>query len=180
MTVRIDEIVAHASRAAFGKRRVMNVHRAILVEAIVDKALRDKGWSWCSGDYASHDFHHTDGTRLEAKQSAALQSWKTARPSPAIFDIAPRTGYFENGVEWVEAFGRHTDIYLFARHPVADEALADHRDPYQWDFHLLRASRIVAPRQKTMSLGSIRSLNALTRGFDALGETVEAMRLGSI
>ena len=103
MIVSADEIVAHAAKAAFGHARVTNVFRAILVEAIIDKALPVE-WSWCSSDYASCDFRHEDGTRLEVKQSAALQSWQTAKPSAPIFDIAPRTGYWLNGVEWFEKF----------------------------------------------------------------------------
>lgn len=177
MTIQVDDIIEHAASSAFGNKRVTNIHRAILVEAIVDKALSSHGWKWCSADYSGWDFEHHLGTRLEVKQSSALQSWKTAKPSAPIFDIAPRTGFWKNGIEWVPEVGRHTDIYLFAHHPVEDISIADHRDPYQWDFYVLGSSQIVAPKQKTISLSSIRFLKASACKFDGLVDAVETARL---
>jgi hypothetical protein len=65
-----------------------------------------------------------------------LQSWRTPKESAAIFDIAPRTGYWVDGLRWVQETARHAHIYVFARHPVTDIALADHREPSQWDFYI--------------------------------------------
>jgi len=174
MNALVNDIVAHACNQAFGKVRVVNVLRSILVEAIVDRALPD-GWTWCSSDYAAYDFRHDDGTRLEVKQSAALQSWKAAKPSAPIFDVAPRTGYWKDGIVWAPEFGRHTDIYLFAHHPVVDDTV-DHRNPYQWDFYLLPAVHIPDPKRKTITLSSIRFLKASLCKFDGLGVAVESMR----
>ena len=128
MAVTKEEIAARAASVAFGKPLVMNVLRAIIIETIVDAAL-GAGWKWCSGDYNGWDFEHTDRTRLEVKQSAALQSWPTTKESAAIFDIAPRAGYWVDGIRWVKETARHAHIYVFARHPVTDIARADHRDP---------------------------------------------------
>ncbi len=175
MTIQVDDIVAHASNSVFGNKLMLNVFRATVVEAIVDKALPDS-WLWCSSDWSSHDFLHQDKTRLEVKQSAALQSWKTAKPSEPIFDIAPRKGYWKDGVEWVEKFGRHTDIYLFAHHPIFDVALADHRNPYQWKFYMLAASQIDSPTQGKISLNKIRDLRASASDFEGLAEAIESTR----
>ena len=150
-------IVALATHAAFGRPLVNNVLRAILAEAIVHAALGDGGgWEWCSADWAECDFRHSDGTRLEVKQSAALQSWhqEGAKPSRPSFDIAERTGFYR-GSEWTAAPGRNADIYVFAHHPVTD-ATADHRDPEQWRFYAVAASALT--QQKTISLTGIARL----------------------
>ncbi len=168
-------IVAHAAYAAFWRKRITNIHRAIIVEAIVDIALRDRGWNWCAADYAGWDFQHEDGTRLEVKQSAALQSWNRTEPSKPLFDIAPRTGYYKDGVEWIVAPGRPAQIYVFAHHPKTDE-FADHRDPSQWRFYVLAEARL--PDHKTIMLSSIKALDASTCLFGELADTVEAIRRG--
>jgi len=87
MAVTKEDIVARASSMAFGKPLIMNVLRAMIVETIVDSAL-SLDWKWCSTDYAGWDFEHSDLTRLEVKQSSALQSWKTPKRAPR-FSTSP-------------------------------------------------------------------------------------------
>jgi len=120
-----DTISAKASEVAFGSPIIQNNLRAIVVEAIVDCALKPS-WRWCSQDWSGWDFEHESGIRLELKQSAARQTWIAlkCRQVPR-FDIRERTGYWENGVTWIAQPGRCAQIYLFAHHPIADES-ADH------------------------------------------------------
>jgi hypothetical protein len=59
-----DLVVARAAQAAFGRPRVMNVLRSLLVESAVSLAL-PRECVWCGADYAAHDVRHTYGTRLE-------------------------------------------------------------------------------------------------------------------
>lgn len=153
-----ETIIASATAAAFGKPLVNNVLRSIISEAIVDAAL-DENWTWCSADWAGFDFQHKDGTRLEVKQSAALQSWQNAgkKPSQSRFDIARRSGFWESGTTWIPRPGRNADIYVFAYHPVIDATVADHRDPHQWQFYVVNEERL-APKAKTISLSAVRRL----------------------
>ena len=69
----------------------MNVHRALIVEAIVSAALPD--WLWAPTDYAAFDFQHADGTRLEVKQSVARQSWVSKMPSAPLGHSRPKRSY---------------------------------------------------------------------------------------
>ena len=88
----IDDVIAKVSQAAFGSALVTNVLRGQVAEAIVALVLEPE-WNWCSADYSGWDFERADGLRLEVKQSAAMQSWSTGKPSKAIFDVAARTGH---------------------------------------------------------------------------------------
>ena len=171
----ISDIIKRASESAFGQPLINNVLRSIISEAIVDAALGD-GWIWCSADWASCDFKHADGTRLEVKQSAALQTWHgpDARPSRSSFDIAARQGYFE-GADWVPNAGRNADIYVFAHHPLTD-ATADHRNPSQWRFYVVRAAHLRVA--KTISLAALRRLSDAV-GVDDMNQEVERLRRGS-
>ncbi len=110
MTFGIADVVARVGDAAFGKPLVMNVLRGHVVEAIVALALAPD-WRWCAADYASWDFEHDAGVRLEVRQSARRQSWPRSAssvPRPA-FDIRARTGRTEAG-EWIAEPGRAADL----------------------------------------------------------------------
>lgn len=152
-----EQVVARAAEAAFGRPLVTNILRAMLVEAMVAAAL-EPDWAWCSADYASWDFQHRSGVRLEVKQSAAWQSWstETSKPSKCSFDIASRTGRWIDGATWVPEPGRNADIYLLAHHPITGSE-ADHRDPRQWRFYLVPAARL--PTSKTISLSGVQALS---------------------
>jgi hypothetical protein len=128
----------------------------MLAEVIVAEAL-EPDWTWCAADYASCDFRHHGGARLEVKQSAALQTWNadSRRISKASFDIAARTGEYVDGAAWVDGVGRNADIYVFAYHPVADST-ADHREPGQWQFYVVLEKAL--PAQKTLALSGVAAL----------------------
>ncbi|MDE2654916.1 MAG: hypothetical protein OXI71_14015 [Gemmatimonadota bacterium] len=130
-----------------------NIRRADYVEAMVAAFLRPAGWSRNSS-WDSWDFQHDDsGLRMELKQSAARQT-SGRSSSPARFDIAPRTGYWD-GSEWHDVPGRHADIYVFAWHPEAEPS-ADQRDPSSWLFYVVPESKL-PEQQKTIGLPGIRS-----------------------
>lgn len=144
-------IVATATATVFDRPLVTNVYRSVLSEAIVAAALPD--WTWCSADYAAHDFVR-DGVRLEVKQSALRQSWETTRPSKPSWDIAERKVLW-NGERWIPSPGRNADIYVLALHAVADES-ADHQDATQWCFFVIAAMDL--PATKRLGLAGAQRL----------------------
>jgi hypothetical protein len=164
-----EQIRQRVADRAFGQRLIVNVHRSLVAEAIVAAAL-EPNWRWCSADYASRDFDRADGVRLEVKQSAARQSWTTDQPSACSFDIASRSGRYEEGTRWIDSPGRNADIYVFAHHPLfGDEA--DHCDPAQWQFYVVPTGSL--PEGKRIGLGRLRALT-LPVNFAELRERVDA------
>jgi hypothetical protein len=176
MKITKDHVTRLASEAAFGKPLVTNNLRAIVVEAIVASVVDDR-WQWCSADWAPYDFVHSDGTRLEVKQSAALQSWSApgAPPSRSVFDIAPRKGYYHDAVKWISDPQRFADIYLFAHHPETVRDHADHRDPEQWNFYVIGAEELPPAPARTISLARIGKLIAPVT-VSSLGDEIERIR----
>ena len=98
------------------------------------------GWkiTWAEDwDWAAWDIEHRTGVRVEVTQSATRQSWDRGEVAPerqatAMFDIAPRTGYWpKDGGEWIpfDPPSRPADIYVFAWHGGEQRALADQSDP---------------------------------------------------
>jgi hypothetical protein len=158
------DIERKVAQAVFGKKLITNVFRGHVAEAIVDAALAPE-WTWCAADYASCDFERADGMRLEVKQSAVLQSWSPEPPKKITgsFDVAARQGYWE-GPAWIAEPGRRAHIYVLAHHQIIDES-ADHRDPSQWLFYVIRSSEL--PPVKKISLGPLQRLTTPCR-FDEL------------
>jgi hypothetical protein len=144
----VDEIRAKVCAAAFGNPLIENSFRGFVAEMIIGSALGSE-WRLCSADWSGWDFEHTSGCRLEVKQSAARQTWAAPKkPSAPNFVIRERKGYYE-GAKFVEQAGRLAHIYVFAYHPIRDDS-ADHRDPNQWRFHVVPATRL--PPNKTIGL----------------------------
>ncbi len=163
----IGDVIARVSQVAFGKPLVTNVLRGHVAEAIVALALEPE-WRLCGGDYAGWDFERADGLRLEVKQSAAMQSWSTNKPSKPIFDVAARTGHWQAGTQWIAEAGRPAHLYVFAHHGIyADHA--DHRDPAQWEFYVVDTRDL--PDIKQAALSTISRLTSAVP-VTALADTV--------
>lgn len=167
--------------ALLSKPLVSNAFRGTLVEAIIAGAL-EPVWRWCADGWGSFDFEGPNGTGLEVKQSAARQDWHDDSCKECVprFDIAERTGLWEDGVRWVEKPGRAAAIYIFAHHPIFDPAVADHRKPEQWDFYVVPTS--VLPAQKSIGLAAVRSLAVgvpFARLLDAVTVCLEGLEFGS-
>ena len=158
--------------ALLGKPLVSNAFRGTLVEAIIAEAL-DPDWRWCADGWGSFDFEGANGIGLEVKQSAARQGWHddSSKPCPARFDIAERTGFWDEKSKWVDSPGRAAAIYVFAHHPIFGPAQADHRDPLQWDFYVTPASEL--PAQKSIGLAAVRRRSSAV-GFSGVREAVNA------
>jgi len=145
-----------------------NIRRADYVEAIVAMILRPAGWSRNSS-WSSWDFQHLESDcRMELKQSAARQRW--GRTGPARFDIAPRTGYWDESGEWHDDPGRHAHVYVFAWHPEAG-VFADQREPSSWLFFVV-PEHDLPPGQKTIGLAVIRGMTDPCR-IDGLAQEID-------
>jgi hypothetical protein len=156
----VEEVVARASEAAFGRPLVTNVLRGQIVEAMIALAI-EPDWKCCSADYSSWDFERADGVRLEVKQSSYLQTW--AAPAHGVvksgFDVAARKGRWEGAV-WVEEPGRAAHLYVLAYHDVRDSS-ADHRNPEQWEFFVIPTTDL--PPVKRLTLGKAKTLTEPVR-----------------
>lgn len=158
----------------FGEKVVQNNLRSEVFEQIVALLLDHRGWKHFAGDWNSWDFEHSDGTRLEAKQSAAAQSWHQSAASKPRFDIRPKTGFWFGGAwQKLPERRRPAHLYLFGWHPYAKPD-ADHYDPDQWDFILVPEPELPA-EQKSISLDKILQLGHRCKAMQ-LAEVVETAR----
>jgi hypothetical protein len=156
----------------FDRALIQNDLRGMYVECMVEELLGDD-WKNVGANWAGWDLEHSDGTKLEVRQSAAKQSWE---PSKRGYS-APQFSIRKPSMVWNGAVGevidcRQADIYLFAWHGVTSE-LADHRDPDQWEFFLALTSAL--PDQKTLGLAAVKRI-AVRATAGQLSEIVDDFR----
>ena len=177
-----DQVVDHLMKRFYGRRLINNVYRGDYVEEMILSAL---GEQWKPfGGWGGWDLERDDGIRLEVKQSAALQSWHAAasagKPSRSSFDIAPRGGYYTDSTDagrWkkVDIPVRSADIYIFAWHPENARDIADHCRAEQWEFYVVRESKLPPKPQKTKtqkrSISTVKKLAAAVT-YDELAAKV--------
>jgi len=166
------EVRAAAAERHYEPKILDNADRGDIAEEIVAGVL-GPGWEYCSGQWASWDFEHLDGTRMQIKQSAARQTWDEKKKTVVRrFGIAPQTGHWVNGTDWIALLAprRLAEIYVFAWHGVTDET-CDHADPAQWRFYAVPAAEL--PNTKTITLDALRR-QWPDYDVDALPAAVEA------
>jgi hypothetical protein len=166
-----NEIAKKAGDAAFGNPLVENSWRSHVVEMIVESVLSPE-WKWSAEGWSGWDFQHVKtGLRLEIKQSAAKQSWTGTpkRTSQPKFSIQTAKVHWTNGVD-PKPFPGRAEIYVLAYHPIKDDT-ADHRDPLQWTFYVVRTRDL--PEAKSVSLAKLSGNVPVAE----LARSVEAARL---
>ena len=154
-----------------------NADRGVYIEAMIADIL-DSGWNltWMlpgHSSWSSWDLEHSvTEKKIQVKQSAACQPWYTKTntktyksPSFGIKEVkgyyGPDCGNLEE--DWIPFDSpRHiADLYIFAWHDVSREDEADHRDPAQWEFYVVKSDEL--PKgQKTISLKAVKKLTNST------------------
>ena len=146
----------------YGGRILNNAHRGEVVEMMVLAALGDDwkhvGLGWHPWDLQRG--HGTDRTRIQVKQTAAVQLWGDTVKRVLTFGWKPNSpSYFErdNPGEEIESEGWFCDLFVFGIHDEMDRALIDQADPAQWAFMAIPVLDL-KPRTNTMLLAKERTL----------------------
>jgi len=168
------EVRAAAFKRHYEPRILDNARRGDIAEEIVAGIL-DPDWKYCGGAWAGWDFEHRgDGTRLQLKQSAALQTWTRKDVYRPEFGIKWQKGYYANGIDWIQAptATRYAHIYVFAWHGKTDET-CDQADPAQWRFYAVPTTEL--PVTETVRLAVLAEQRPADEQ-DTLAAAVEAAR----
>jgi hypothetical protein len=154
-----------------------NAMRGVLAEFIVGLALGcvDRG---IRIEWDSADLRTDDGTRIEVKSSAYLQSWKQPALSKVSFGIQPTTGWDAKTNTIAAVRERQSDVYVFCLFKHTEKTTANPLDLDQWDFFVISTRRLNAEvgNQKSITLGSLRRRQPLHARFSELVHAVEAAR----
>jgi hypothetical protein len=130
-----------------------NIIRGVLAEFLVARAVGDP--SALRHAWDNFDVTAPDGTKIEVKSSAYLQSWRQKTLSKITFTgLTGRAYSYETNELDVERTLR-ADIYVFAMHTCQDPDQYDVLDLASWEFY-------VVPVAALQEAGSPRSI---TKGW---------------
>lgn len=151
---------------------VSNAMRGVLAEFLVASALGLA--DGVRNQWDAFDLLLADGTRLEVKSAAYLQSWAHAKLSNIAFTIRPTQAWSSETNQLSSELRRQADIYIFCLLDHREKATLDPMRLEQWTFYLLRSSLLDErfPTQKTISLASLLKLEPLAAEFENLAERV--------
>lgn len=151
---------------------VSNAMRGVLAEFLVASALGAAGG--VRNQWDAFDLLLADGTRLEVKSAAYLQSWAHAKLSNIVFTIRPTLAWSSETNQLSSELRRQADVYIFCLLDHREKTTLDPMRLEQWKFYLLRSAVLDErhPSQKTISLASLLKLQPVEAKFENLSERV--------
>lgn len=163
-----------------------NAHRGDVVEMMVLAALGPE-WKFVGLGWHPWDLQRGKGdsrTRIQVKQTAALQLWGQTRTPTLSFGWSSKPpSYFkrDNPDEEIESEGWFCEVFVFGVHQDSNQATADQVDPRQWKFLAIPTcdlrkgtnSMVLTKALKIWPLVSWRELP------DAVDDALMKMRRGS-
>lgn len=138
---------------------VSNATRGVLAEYIVAQAL---GVAGCTvrEEWAAYDLQARDGTRVEVKSAAYIQSWHQDRPSRIIYRV-PRTRAWDKETNrQSDDTRRQAHVYVFALLAHTDQDTLDPLNVSQWEFYVVPTA-LLDNRQRSQHSITLRSLREL-------------------
>lgn len=157
---------------------VSNAMRGVLAEFLVASALGLA--DGVRNQWDAFDLLLADGTRVEVKSAAYLQSWAHAKLSNIVFTIRPTLAWSSETNQLSSELHRQADVYIFCLLDHREKATLDPMRLEQWKFYSLRSAVLDEryPSQKTISLASLLKLQPLEATFENLAERVAELARG--
>lgn len=157
-----------------------NTLRGVLAEYIVGLALGVVDGA-VRTEWDAFDLVSPEGTRVEVKSSAHIQSWAQSKPSPLTFRIPQTSNWSHDTGRWGAGRLRQSQVYVFCAFTTLDPDVADPLDTRQWEFYVVSTARLDAEvgRQKTISLTELkRRVRPARATFSKLAETIRQEAAG--
>lgn len=152
-----------------------NAMRGVLAEYIVACALgiaRGVRTEW-----DAYDLLTANGTRIEVKSAAYLQSWHQKSFSHIQFGIRPTHFWNETTGKYDFDLRRQGDVYVFCVLHHQDKTTVNPLNLDQWEFYVLPASVLNEkfPAQKSIRLSALLALNPVKVAFNGLAAAIHAL-----
>jgi len=155
---------------------VSNAIRGRLAEYLIAKDLGIA--DGIRSEWIAYDLTSKNGTKVEVKSAAYVQTWEQRRPSLISFDIRPTLGWDPDTAKFGVARRRQADVYVFALLSEKDESKLDPMNVSHWRFFVLptRVLDSSYPDQKSIGLQKLLTLQPDEVKFGAIAAAVEKAR----
>jgi hypothetical protein len=151
-----------------------NATRGIVAEYLVARAL-DADPNGVRDEWAAYDLTTKDGTKIEVKSAAYLQSWYQGKLSRISF-VVPKTRAWDPLTNLlVEQSARQADVYVFAILAHQDKQTVQPLDVSQWVFYVLPTSVLDGRTrsQHSITMATLCKLCERSVGYQGLRGAVE-------
>jgi hypothetical protein len=144
-----------------------NAMRGLLAEFIVGLAVGSP--RAVRAEWDAFDVLTDEGTKIEVKSAAYIQSWAQKKPSLIQFRIRPTREWDYANNEFSIEVKRQADIYVFCVLANQDQKTLNPLDLGQWEFYVLGTDKLnqLGP-QKTISLSRLVKLNPVKTNFEGI------------
>jgi hypothetical protein len=156
----------------------MNTIRGFLVEFLVAQAVGATAPHRV--EWAPFDIEGADGTRIEVKATAYLQSWV----SPKL--TTPRWSFktVDSATTWDAGSGQEipinpvdrADVWVFALQTCQSPDEYDPLDIGQWEFRVVPHIQLFELKQRSAGVSPLDKLGVMPVAFDGLAEAVKKAR----
>ncbi len=156
-----------------------NATRGKLAEFLVATALGiNQG---IRTEWDVYDLTDKDGTRIEIKTPAYLQSWHQEKFSEIKFGIQPTIGWSAETNKFGSELKRHSDFYIFCLLEYKDKSSINPFNLDQWIFYILSTITLDSKvrNQKTLSHKGLLNLNPVKCKFSEIISAVRSLKKDS-
>lgn len=152
---------------------VSNATRGVLAEYLVAQALGISD-SCVREEWAECDLQAPDGTLVEVKSAAYIQSWHQEHLSRISFRVPKTSGWDRETNRQDDDPRRKADVYVFALLAHEDQVTLDPLNVSQWQFYVL-PTHALDERERSQHSITLPSLRVLARAvsFASLRGAVE-------
>ena len=153
---------------------VSNATRGVLAEYLVAQALGVAQDS-VRDEWAAYDLKALDGTRIEVKSAAYIQSWRQERLSRIAFRVPKTRAWNKDTGKWSGDTRRQADVYVFALLAHTDQKTLDPLDVSQWEFFVAPTMSLYDRQrsQQSITLLSLREVAGRSVKFSELKQAIE-------
>jgi hypothetical protein len=152
-----------------------NILRGVLAEFLVAKAVGDP--SPLRHAWDNYDVTTMDGTRIEVKSSAYLQSWRQKAHSRITFSGLTGRAWSHETNELDAHPSLRADVYVFALHNCREPDQYDPLDLGAWEFYVLSVETLrEAGSPKSVSLAFLDRVGAGAVDYAGLPAAVQVAR----
>lgn len=151
-----------------------NVIRGVLAEFLVAKAVGAEQRVRDAWD--NYDVRTPDGTRIEVKSSAYLQSWTQKRLSRLVFGQLFGLAFDATTNEYGSDRKVRADVFVFCVHTEQDPAAYQVLDISKWTFYVVSADRVRASGARTVGIAWVEAQAGAPARFDELAPAIAACR----
>ena len=151
-----------------------NTTRGILAEFIVAQAIGDT--SRVRTEWDPYDLKTPDGTTVEVKSSAYIQSWHQDKLSMISFGIAATRAWDASTNARSDEVRRQANVYVFCLLDWRERATVDPLDLGQWHFYVLPTAVLnqSLPDSKSIGLSALLALEPTAAEFAGLAHAVRS------